>query len=69
MSNNNHQETPPVFRPTERRQFQYDALDQAILELRRSDLSQDDRTALEHQVRTLQDVIAFQGGDVGEFEY
>lgn len=62
-------ETQPQFRVTERRQFQFDILDELIAKRERENLSPVEKYAIDLQIQQLKATIAVQGGDVGEFEY
>ena len=60
-------ENRPVLRIFERRQFQFDELDQALLALQSNSLTEAERSALELRVMSLKDTISVQGSDGCEF--
>lgn len=62
-------ERRPLLRITERRQFQFDALDELLSTLKNPHLSAGERQAIEQQVNSLKYVISVQGSDGCEFVY
>jgi len=65
----NTHENRPVLRIFERRQFQFDELDQTLLALQNNNLTEAERSALELRVTSLKDTISVQGSDGCEFEW
>ena len=62
-------ERRPFLRITDRRQFQFDALDQLLSTLNNPYLSERERQAIDQQINSLKFVISVQGGDGCEFVY
>lgn len=67
MPQNN--ENKPTLRITERRQFQFDELDEMLLTIQNPSLAENDRQNLEQRINRLKFIISVQGSDGCEFEY